>query len=101
MQAELPDAPENEWFTPRVVNWLPERRTALLPRILQWVCYIVAFAGVVCWGWYSVDLLMHEGLTPSVFIALALMPVLLVGIGALIAMPALRRMIAGETRLND
>ena len=44
-------ADENEWFTPRVLNRLPEK-----PRSSKWLkvaIYAVVIGGVIgCWLWY-------------------------------------------------
>ncbi|MDO4510673.1 MAG: hypothetical protein Q4B68_02510 [Bacteroidales bacterium] len=43
---------ENEWFTPRVLNRLPEKRRS--SRWMKVVLYAIVLAGVIgCWMWYN------------------------------------------------
>lgn len=45
-------ATDNEWFTPRVMNRLPEKRHSA--KWLKTLVYTLALAGVIgCWMWYS------------------------------------------------
>lgn len=42
---------DNEWFTPRVMNRLPEKRHSA--KWLKTLVYALALAGVIgCWLWY-------------------------------------------------
>lgn len=45
-------ATENEWFTPRVLNRLPEKRHST--RWMKVMLYAIVLIGVLgCWMWYS------------------------------------------------
>lgn len=53
---ELPKANENRWFTPRVMNRLPERTYWGGASIGQWICYLLGFVAflaviVVSYNW--------------------------------------------------
>lgn len=53
---ELPQAPENPWFTRKVMNRLPEKE----PKVFSWVeylSYVIAIVGlVVYWAVFCRDL---------------------------------------------
>lgn len=99
MQADLPDAPANEWFTPRVMNRLPERRRSPAAILLQWACYLLSLAALATGGWFTVDSILNNGLTVYTMVLLCFIPLLAIFCTALLAAPAVRKVIDGEENL--
>lgn len=96
MMHSLPEAPENQWFTPRVMNRLPERRRNALPRIAQILCYALAVGAVVIFAVLICYNIALNGLTFSLLGMLLLIPVLGALCAGVIVVPAVRRLIDGD-----
>lgn len=56
LSRELPKANDNHWFTPRVMNRLPEQSRWGRISIWQWICYLLGFVAflaviVISYSW--------------------------------------------------
>lgn len=47
LKAALPEARENQWFTRRVMNRLPEQSAWSRISVWQWICYLLGAAGMI------------------------------------------------------
>ena len=99
LQTELPEAPANEWFTPRVMNRLPEKRRSPAAILTQWICYLLSLATLATGGWFTINSILHNGLTIHTMVLLCFIPVLAIFCTVLLAAPAVRKVIDGEDSL--
>jgi len=99
LQAGLPQAPENEWFTRRVMNRLPEKRYNRGARLIQWLCYLISFGALGTGAWLTVDYILDNGITMGSLIFLALIPVLAIFCTGVMAAPAVRKVFEGEQNI--
>lgn len=45
-----PNPPENEWFTPRLLNRLPQRQDRHIKQWLVLICVVVFVGVTLCWA---------------------------------------------------
>ena len=60
---ELPRANSNPWFTPRVMNRLPEQSRWSRISLWQWVCYILGIGALIATAVISGKWLIHTELS--------------------------------------
>ncbi len=99
LQAGLPQAPDNEWFTPRVINRLPEKRHNRVAILVQWLCYLLSLGALGTGTWLTVDYILANGLTAGSLVILASIPVLAIFCTIVMAAPAVRKAFEGEQGL--
>lgn len=99
LQAGLPQAPDNEWFTPRVINRLPEKRHNRVAILVQWLCYLLSLGALGTVTWLTVDYILANGLTAGSLVILASIPVLAIFCTIVMAAPAVRKAFEGEQGL--
>jgi len=91
LDTSLPEAPENGWFTRRVMNRLPEKKRNAPMSIAEKCCYLMGWAGFVGAWIFSVIYTLNNGLSMTTFILAAILPVItLVCVGTLV-FPAIRK----------
>lgn len=90
---KLPQANENEWFTPRVMNRLPERSHWATAKIWQWVCYILGIVGLIAGIIISGEGVIEYGLSLLSLVSVLTISLLLLTCGAIIMTPTLVKML--------
>ena len=99
LRNSLPQAPENEWFTRRVMNRLPEKRHNRLAVLVQWICYLLSLAALGIGAWLTIDNILIHGLSTSSLVFLAIIPLLAIFCTGMMAAPAVRKVIDGEQNI--
>lgn len=93
-KTELPESPENPWFTKKVMNRLPEQNPASRFGFLKIVCYCLAALAIVA-GWaltcYNIATV---GFTTSTVTALIALPMVTLYCAIAVALPIVRRELA-------
>lgn len=99
LNSELPQAPENEWFTRRVVNRLPDKRHNRVASAIKWFCYLLSIAGLGCGAWFTVASVLENGITLGSLLFLSLFPILAVFCTIIMASPLVHKVFDGEDNL--
>lgn len=99
LQEGLPQAPENEWFTRRVMNRLPDTRHNRAARLIQWLCYLISLGALATGSWLTIDYILEHGITLGSLIFLAMIPVLAIFCTGVMAAPAVRKLVDGEQNI--
>ena len=89
----LPEANENHWFTPRVMNRLPAQSRWARISLWQWVCYALGIGTFVAIGVMSGSWLINTGLSMAGLVALASMGLLAVICAGIVMTPSLVRIL--------
>lgn len=95
LQAELPEAPENLWFTRRVINRLPDHRS-FAGRVVQVLCYVLSALVSVGGIWFSVDNLISNGFSLQSLVLLMCVPVMIISSLMIALVPTLKKVMDGE-----
>lgn len=93
LEKELPRANSNPWFTPRVMNRLPEKSRWARISIWQWVCYILGVAGFIATGVISSHWLVRTDLSLATIMVVASMSLIAVTCAAVMMVPSLVRIL--------
>lgn len=93
LQKELPEANANPWFTPRVMNRLPEQSRWGRISIWQWICYILGVAGFIAAGVMSARWMIHTELTLATLMTVAFISLLAITCAGVVMAPALVRIL--------
>lgn len=99
LQSGLPQAPENEWFTRRVMNCLPEKRHNRAAILVQWICYLLSLGALGTGAWLTIDNIIVNGVSVISLVFLALIPVLAIFCTGVMAAPAVRKVFEGEQNI--
>ena len=90
---ELPSANTNPWFTPRVMNRLPEQSRWARISLWQWICYLLSFIGIIAAGILSAKWLIHTEFTIATFLTVVFISLLAVTCAGVMMMPSLVRIL--------
>lgn len=90
---ELPRANSNPWFTPRVMNRLPEQSRWSRISLWQWVCYILGIGALIATAVISGKWLIHTELSLLTLMTVAFTSLLAVTCAAVMMVPSLVRIL--------
>lgn len=93
IQKGLPEANENPWFTPRVVNRLPAQSRWGRISIGQWVCYFLGFIGMIAIIVMSSCWFIRTEFSLTTLMMLALVSLLMIGMAAGLMVPTIIRIL--------
>lgn len=90
---KLPEAGENPWFTPRVMNRLPRRNRWASGSILQWVCYALGAVALIIGIYFSGHTVVVSGFNLFSITTLLTISLLVTVCGAILTFPSLIRIL--------
>ena len=95
IRERLPQAPEDVWFSQKVMNRLPEKRKRQHMPLAEKFCYIASLVFLITgWGATLINALRF-GLTPLTLTLAAILPAITLFCVFTVAAPALRRTFGG------
>lgn len=89
LNKELPEASSNPWFTPRVMNRLPEQSRWSRISLWQWICYLLGFVGVIAAGVISSQWLVRSDVSVASLATVAFMSLILIICAAVMMVPSI------------
>lgn len=90
---ELPSANSNPWFTPRVMNRLPEQSRWARVSLWQWICYLLSFVGVIAAVTLSARWLIHTEFTITTLLTVVFISLLIITCAGVMMVPSLVRIL--------
>ncbi len=93
LDKELAKANTNPWFTPRVMNRLPEQSRWGRVSVWQWVCYILGVAALIAAAVISGKWLIHTELSLLTLTTVAFTSLMAVTCAAVMMVPSLVRIL--------
>lgn len=93
LSRELPTANSNPWFTPRVMNRLPEQSRWARISLWQWICYLLSFAGIIAASTLSAKWLIHTEFTIATLLTVIFTSLLAVTCAGVMMVPSLVRIL--------
>lgn len=93
LQSDLPEAPDNQWFTKRVVNRLPERNRWATATVGQWICYALSSIALLAGILLSTHYFVKSNFSPISFATLLTVSLLMAICGAILTIPQLIRIL--------
>lgn len=93
LRSQLPDARENQWFTRRVVNRLPEKKHYGRLSLIQLICYLAGVSAFIVAVIYSGRMLVSSQFSLISILSILSVSMLIMICGAVILTPALVRIL--------
>lgn len=91
LRSELPGAPADEWFLPKVMNRLPEKRQGIHASILEKICYAASAILLIAAWIYAIVSTTANGISQITFVMAAILPVVTLFCIGIFTLPAIRR----------
>lgn len=89
----LHSANSNPWFTPRVMNRLPQQSRWARVSLWQWICYLLSFAGIIAASTLSAKWLIHTEFTIATLLTVIFISLLAVTCAGVMMAPSLVRIL--------
>lgn len=93
LNKELPQARENQWFTRRVMNRLPDRSRWASMSIWQGICYALGAIALLVGIYFSGHMVVESGFNLFSITALLTISLLVTVCGAILTVPSLMRIL--------
>ncbi len=93
LDKEMPQANDNPWFTPRVMNRLPEQSRWGRISLWQWVCYILGVAALIAAAVISGKWFIHSELSLVTLMTVAFTSLMAVTCAAVMMVPSFVRIL--------
>lgn len=93
LESGLPDAPDNEWFLPKVMHRLPEKRGRLRASLPEKICYAVGVILLIASWVYAITFTNANGVSQTTFLMAAILPVVTFFCIGIFTLPVIRRVL--------
>lgn len=91
LQAKLPQAPTDEWFTRKVMNRLPEKKPTSPVSVPEKICYGLGVILLLAAWIYSIIFTRTNGITSTTLAMAAILPMVTFFCIGIFVIPAIRR----------